>query len=76
MNKISDTNHIRLDLIHRENDPVKEVQGITFTIDRIIFKGSQAGQEPSCKTRGFYILIFPPIQNSCFLYHYFLCFPL
>lgn len=39
--EIFDRNHIRLDLIHRGNDPAKEVQGVTFTQDGITLKGSQ-----------------------------------
>lgn len=39
--EIFDHNRIRLDLIHRGNDPAKEVQGVTFTKDGITFKGSQ-----------------------------------
>lgn len=39
--EIFDRNRIRLDLIHRGNDPAKEVQGVTFTKDGITFKGSQ-----------------------------------
>lgn len=39
--EIFDHNRIRLDLIHRGNDPTKEVQGVTFTKDGITFKGSQ-----------------------------------
>lgn len=39
--EIFDRNHIRLDLIHRGNDPAKEVQGVTFIKNGITFKGSQ-----------------------------------
>lgn len=39
--ELFDHNRIRLDLIHRGNDPTKEVQGVTFTKDGITFKGSQ-----------------------------------
>ena len=39
--ELFDRNRIRLDLIHRGNDPASEVQGVTFTKDGITFKGSQ-----------------------------------
>ncbi len=43
--EIFDRNHIRLDRIHRGNDPAKEVQGLTFTKAGITFKGSQVDRK-------------------------------